>query len=835
MLKKRILASSLASVMALSSVSVVAFADETATAGYGETVTRPELKEYLKTCDDLINGDINNYGSVQAVRFQEAYDHAAYVAADAEATETDFIAAYQMLKAVRDKLQQFTNEQLKELLDECKPTYDRNNILNEEINDYIYNEDAFATFRSAYDDAESVVEVDDLMIVTDAYITLDDAYKALEANKKTPVHKTEYRAVIKEYEAMIKQFSKYEKWRRGTVSVNPTTGSADDAKIYLKNATYVTWKELQNIVFGASTVEVVTEVELVDGTTAKDDKRTDLATGSDTWIAVSSGAIKTVEAYLYEQSKIFDDYKAASKTTDDDIKGAYDAAKEAIAVFKSWKPIDADSTVKGEATKTLNKYRTQLANDFEKTLINSLVVSDGSVTGLSFDSDGDTAVDSAALKYEDGKLLGVTGAGKAGCTLRIDSGTGLIQLNKTPTDADYADAEYAPSEITGRKSYTIKIADGVDYMKYIPVRSGNVKAEAGKGIETDSTTAPAKVARVQAAIKLLEDTNIKVDAKADAATWTAFYGTADIDATAAVIDNMADLDENTTITQAAGSAREYTFINRYLTYALQDLYPEQSTPCSHTRKDIEKIVEEAYELINKTGVANIFATANEELADARKDAVEWLRESYKNKKYKDNDDDLGKYALGTSGDKIATEVYHTLSDAPGAKYDALDSLLKKYPISYAEIAEKIADVSKKLDAEVYGETVKEALDAVSYALSVLKVTLEGNEAFNEERAFNGYNRLYVASDATAEEKALKTALDNLDKVIEEAGSEADVVKGDADGDGKVTINDALRTLKASIKAVTLSESEMKAADVDGVPGVTALDALAILKMALKIV
>lgn len=830
MLKKRILASSLASVMALSSVSVVAFADETATADYGEVVTRPELKEFLKTYDNLIKGDINNYGSVQAVRFQEAYDHAAYVVADADATDTDFVAAYQMVKAVADKLQQYTNEQLKELLEECKPTYDRNNILNEEINDYIYEETAFATFRAAYDDAESVVEVDDLMIVTDAYITLEDAYKALEANKKTPVLKTEYRALIKEYEAMIKQFSKYEGWRRGTVSVNPTTGDADNAKIYLKNATYVTWKELQNVVNGTSDVDVVTEVKPVNASKAAvDDTRTSLS--GKTWIAVSSGSVKTVEAYLYEQSKIFDDYKAASKTTDDNIKEAYNAAKEAIAVFKSWKPIDVDSTVKGEATKTLNKYRNQLANDFEKTLINSLIKDDGSVAGLSFDSNGDGTDDSAALKYEDGKLVGVTGAGKGGCTLRIDSGTGLIQLDKTPAEADYGDGVYKADEITGRKSYTIKIADGVDYMKYIPVRSAKVTATSGNGIETDSTTAPAKVARVQAAIKLLEDTNVKVDAKVDAAAWTAFYGTANNDATAAVINDMADLDENKTITQAAGSAREYTFINRYLTYALQDLYPEQSTPCSHKRTDVEAIVDKAYDLIDKTGVANIFATANAELAEARKDAVEWLRESYKNKKYKDNDDDFGKYPLGTSATpSTATEVYHTLSDAATGKYDVLDSLLKKYPISYAEIAEKIADVSEALDEEVYGSTVKEALDAVSYALSVLKVKTEGNEAFNEERAFNGYNRLYVASDATTEEKALKTALDNLDKAIEEAATEEpEVIKGDLTGDGVATPEDAAMIVKAFVGEITLTDAQEAAADFNGDGVVNADDALAVVK------
>ena len=83
-----------------------------------------------------------------------------------------------------------------------------------------------------------------------------------------------------------------------------------------------------------------------------------------------------------------------------------------------------------------------------------------------------------------------------------------------------------------------------------------------------------------------------------------------------------------------------------------------------------------------------------------------------------------------------------------------------------------------------------------------------------------------------EQGAAKVIIWDLNlKAMEETATE-DVVKGDADGDGKVTINDALRALKASVGSVTLSESEMKAADVDGVAGVTALDALAILKMAL---
>ena len=281
-------------------------------------------------------------------------------------------------------------------------------------------------------------------------------------------------------------------------------------------------------------------------------------------------------------------------------------------------------------------------------------------------------------------------------------------------------------------------------------------------------------------------------------------------------------------TKPAGSAREYTLINRYLAYALQDLYPEEAAACSHTKADIKKVIEEAYDLINETGDCNIFATANAELAEARKAAVEWVREAEKDKKYKDNDADHGIFDLA-GADANATEVYHTLKCAAGGKYDALDALLKEYPISYAEIAEKIVKVNADVEDGVYGEAVKKAADDVAYALSVLKVSEDGNEAFTDERAFNGYNRLRVNDDATTdEEKALKTALDTLETAMKDATGD-DVVLGDLDGDGKPTAKDALLVLKAAAGEVKLTDAQAKAADFNGDGVYNAKDALAILK------
>ena len=209
---------------------------------------------------------------------------------------------------------------------------------------------------------------------------------------------------------------------------------------------------------------------------------------------------------------------------------------------------------------------------------------------------------------------------------------------------------------------------------------------------------------------------------------------------------------------------------------------------------------------------------------------------------------IGQYEHAEFADDVdATTVYHTLSDKTGdldgdtstpepygfGTYDTLETKLKDYPQSYAEIAEKIATVNADFEDGAYSEAVKTAVDEVAYRLSVLKeVTLEGNEAFTDERAFNGYNRLYVnEKKATNDEKNLKKALDALDKAIEDdqKTEEPDVVLGDADGDKVLTPKDAAQVLKAYAQLVTLTDAQKKAADFNKDGNVDAKDALAILK------
>lgn len=57
--------------------------------------------------------------------------------------------------------------------------------------------------------------------------------------------------------------------------------------------------------------------------------------------------------------------------------------------------------------------------------------------------------------------------------------------------------------------------------------------------------------------------------------------------------------------------------------------------------------------------------------------------------------------------------------------------------------------------------------------------------------------------------------------------------GDVDGDGDVTVTDALMILQHSVGKITLADKYLKAADVDGTAGISVTDALAVLQYAVK--
>lgn len=777
MLKKRILASSMASVMALSAVSVVAFADETATDIKSEYITKAVLKEYVesKEIDNLVNGDIFDYGTIQADNFQNAYDHAQNVIADSKATNEDATAAYQMLKSVKSKLEIITAERLKALLDECKPTYDKNNIRNDELNDNIYDPAKFGNFQNAYDTADLYVDSEDGRLISDAYYDLKDKYDAL---KELPtVTKQQFRDVIRDFDAMLTKKADYEMWRRGTVSVKPTTGSSGKD---LTKAVYVTYGDLYDIVWGNSDVSVVSKVN----EKAADDVLTPAT--DKTWIAVSAGKTSTDTATtdtVYDlvkgQFQRFDKIKSSNTTSDLDVMAAYKAAQEAVNVFKSWKADNTARAAKANITTTINKYRAKLAADYATDLITNL-------TGTAFDG---------KLTYDaDAKTLKAT----ANITLKIDKSTNLICVNAAGTAYNAAP--------DANSYYEQPVSAKQDIMKYIPIKAANVT----------NTTIEAKEDALKEILTIVE----AYAAAAKANTAAAYQAAYDSNDDTGYV-GLDAYDENGTVAKPAGSTGEYTLINRALTYALSDLYPEATTPCKHTKKNIQDLIKSAYDLADDTGDSYVFAALNKDLADEREDALLWVTEANATKGYKDNETEI----FGVLSD----EEYHDLFGA----YDALKKEFAKYPYSYGEIAAKIAKVSNDIDDGVYGksaDTVKAALDAVSYGLSTLVAHDENNAAFTSDRELNEFNRLYVVDDnvATSSEKALTKALKALDTAIEDASKEPEVVKGDLDGDGKYSPADARAALE-----LFLAGEYNEAADMDGNGIVNAKDARAILELWLQ--
>ena len=172
MLKRRIFAASLASVLALSSFSVSAFAADESKA----YANKADLEKLVKEMNDFKDDDkagLDTYGEISAEKFTKALEYAENVLADAEATTDDYAVSYTMLKAAKDNLTIKTLDELKALLSTWKLTYDKQNILNEDIDgngttDYQYEEDSFSAFESAYSDAQDIADYE-MELVNNTY------------------------------------------------------------------------------------------------------------------------------------------------------------------------------------------------------------------------------------------------------------------------------------------------------------------------------------------------------------------------------------------------------------------------------------------------------------------------------------------------------------------------------------------------------------------------------------------------------------------------------------------------------------------------------------------
>ena len=177
----------------------------------------------------------------------------------------------------------------------------------------------------------------------------------------------------------------------------------------------------------------------------------------------------------------------------------------------------------------------------------------------------------------------------------------------------------------------------------------------------------------------------------------------------------------------------------------------------------------------------------------------------------------------------------------------------KYHVTVPEDAETVAvtynkDVSINHDgATVYAYEVEFAATAVSRAAAqansyTLKpITLKNSYTLNADgtqtvrmpvtgyvRSADGSGRA-ITLQATSDKKSAPIAL----FTFEYAKTESDVKYGDVDGDGTVTVDDALTVCQFVLRNITLTDAQQRAADVDGDNSITVDDALTICQYVLR--
>lgn len=334
MLRRRILASAMASVMAIGSVAVVASAEDTA-AATKQVKTKADLEALVKSYDSFRAKEINDYGSKSGEKFLDALEYADNVIDDSASTVDDYTVAYQMVTATYNSLKIYTTEELATLIKANKSKYDSNNILNDELNDNLYDGDKWTTFENEYESAEDVLDSKDSRIISDAYESLTEA--AANLGGLTVVTKAQFRTALKNYETQKQNIYMYDTWRRGTVSGD--LSGVDDS-----------WKYAVNTSYGAL-YSVITNDE------------TDFYT-------------------MYDE---FDSYKNVSKTSKEDIVKAYKKAYSYAAILGAWAPDDTARASKATVKSLIDKYRGVLVFNYDRDDAYALLDQIAAKTTLGYD------------------------------------------------------------------------------------------------------------------------------------------------------------------------------------------------------------------------------------------------------------------------------------------------------------------------------------------------------------------------------------------------------------------------------------------------------------------
>ncbi|MGN1111168.1 MAG: hypothetical protein ACI4QY_05900 [Oscillospiraceae bacterium] len=759
MLKKRILASSMASVMALSGVSLVAFAD---TKDYGEAVTKAELEEYVKSFDKFVADELDGYGTIQADYFRQAIDHANVVLGDSKAEAKDYTAAYQMIKAIKEKLVIKTNDELKALIKDNQAKYDGNNILNELYQDNIYKVSTYETFTSAFDDAQFFVDSGDSRGITDSYLALESAVKGLE--ELTSITKADFRTALAKYEQLELSMRSYETWRRGTISVAPLTGAAtdSDAKKIVSNKAVVTMDQLIELVYGNSQgTFAFLDNGVWDKTTLKFDTAGKQLIGNWTVAATLKDDIKAV-------GDEFAEAKGVVKTTKPEIVDAYKAALEAVDVFNSWTADNYNSGSKSSCASLEKKFHNQLVETYNIADIEVVLNTTASAAAGAPQTEEDVELGSgttvtANITYNVDKHT--LTASKA-LYIVTDKSTGLIKTNGASLAvADfYATSALASTAVSGYGTgYQVQtISANTDMLKYF-----------GYTVDDDSSD-------LDIAFNDLYGVYLGYTFPADAET------------AKTLIDTIAD---GKTIAKCSGSTAEWTLIWRKLAYALDDAFPTPVAGETITLKMLEAKIAEAYDLCDKTGDAALFAAPYAKVVADRQDSNAFVKEAKATTGYKDGD------VLTDAACDVATQ-YAALKDSVAE----LNKWYNDFKYSYDEVRATIAEVANAIDkGDVKGDKLTAALTACAYDLSVLvpsdvvggtgALDADTNLAFDADRTFQPVNRLKTDKTITdgialsTEEKALVASYAALIKAYADAKADDAETGYDLSGDGIVDFGD----------------------------------------------
>lgn len=786
MLRRRILASSMASVMALTSVVGVAFAaDENA-----KVTTKEGLQEYIDSFDSFREDDIYEYGDVQADDFLDAIGYAENVANDPDSTAKDYAAAYTMLEQVRGKMRSYTKEDLEGLIKDYKSIYDENNILNEELNDNRYDVDTYTEFYDAYEEALDYVDSGDGRLISNAYAALEKAKKGLKELDK--VTKSEFRSVIKQYEAIIKQEKNYEWWRRGTCSKKPSTSvkgtTADTSIDDITDNPYVTFGDILNITYGDSQGDNDGHVSGVAALTEG--------------MYINRGSDDTVNEFVHNQHDRFDAIKTSNVTTDETIMAAYKSAKDAVAVFAGWTKDNTDSASVTSVKKLMSKYHDQLVlnfnSDLVKEVLNSKALNGGSAAGsadpTNYTMDQFKAPDKGSLAVHD-------------TTKWVDQG-----FKNTATDAKNT---WGADGLVEQK-----VAKNASILKYVPITYTEIQV-----VTEAANVKYAETTSVKDDIEDLNVTNLGFAYELaekyleQAAKPSKDQNFADIKFNS-THTLASDLDTLGTVVDAKGSAAEWKLVNRALQYCIDDFFTTPST-WKHTRKDVEDYAEKAYKLADETGDASIFNDAYMNLVSARKAALEWVKEAKADKLYKEGeavkaydaeywvDDGKNKnYIDGGSEVNTASDETKIVATADDAwdfideYYTDLEDMYKAYKYSYGQIKDKVGEVRAAIVAGTVDETdaLKTALETCAYDLSVVEAsdTSVDNEAFDGEREMQIHNRLKTAKwfskDPSEFEKNLKASYEALIEAYDKA-VEGESLEPNVNGDTVVDTNDVAELMK----------------------------------------